>query len=47
MAIERSMDKPVFDTGIRAIYLAKKDLLDQSILQVLRGIMRSYMEVII
>lgn len=42
MAIERSMDKPVFDTGIRAIYLAKKDSFKSEHITGLTSIMRSY-----
>lgn len=41
-AIERSLDKPVFDVGVRAIYLAKKDAFKSEHINGLTGIMRPY-----
>lgn len=41
-AIERSMDKPVFDVGIRTIYLAKKSAFKAEHITGMVGIMRPY-----
>lgn len=41
-AIERSLDKPAFDTGIRAIYLAKKGSFRAEHIPGLTGMLRQY-----
>jgi hypothetical protein len=42
LAIERSVSKLPFDTGIRCIYLGKKGFFDKNIIGPVRGILRAY-----
>ncbi len=41
-AVERSLDKPAFDVGIRTLYLSKKPAFKPEHIQGIVGIMRSY-----